>query len=74
MLVCILLTPPLLCSTPGIENMFPYSPKVSPLRLSIIWKMAENYLLGQQEMRSRSMFESRLRKSHHMLLQVPEQA
>ena len=27
MLVCILFTPPLPCSTPGTENMFSYSPK-----------------------------------------------
>lgn len=47
MLVCILLTPPLICSTAGIENMFPYSPKSAPWPFKQL-KMAENYLLGQQ--------------------------
>jgi len=50
----------------------PIQSQGQPPWTSMIWKMAENHLLGHQEMRSRSGFESRLRKSHHML-QVLEQ-
>jgi hypothetical protein len=81
MLVCTLLTPPLLCSTTGIENIFPYSPKSAPSdfqatgkqQKTISWVSNFN-LTTPSEMRPRRGFESRLRKSHHMLLQVPEQA
>lgn len=59
----------------------PVQPQVSPLNFQAYGKwqrtsswVSNFHLTIPSEMRSRSGFESRLRKSHHMLLQVPEQA
>lgn len=58
----------------------PVQPQVSPLWFSSMWNMAEkiswvsSFHLTPTDMRSRSRSESRLRKSHPLLLQVPEQA
>jgi hypothetical protein len=59
----------------------PVQPQVSPSNFqangkqqkTISW-VSNFHLTIPSEMRSRSGFESRLRKPHHMLLQAPEQA